>query len=321
MPPAPLFVFGVAQRTGTHYLASLLTLHPRCVPISVPIKEQASRPEDHLLEQADPLLSYLAALRRKWHTDWALGDDAEQVLLGELVSGMGRFVVRLGTRSHPEADPSYVVTKTPFTANLRMLVEATPDLPVLVIARDGRAVAESGHATWGTSYERLIRVWRTGVDDLAEAQRVDAKQMVKVIRYEDLLEDVRGVMTEVFEHFGLDTQIYDWEAAAAVPVRGSSVIRGESTDFSWAPVIDARGELGARRWERWPARRQARFVHLAGQQMSYLGYDVTPESRASMIDRILDLGWTCARIGRRTRDRARDALDVARGARVAHLQS
>jgi hypothetical protein len=308
VPAAPLFVFGVAQRTGTHYLAALLTLHPRCVPLSEPSTETASRPEDHLFDKADALLSYVDVVRRKWRADWNLGEGADHLLLSELTDALGRFVVRTGTANHTEGkNVAYVVTKTPSTANLNLLVETMPDLPVIVIARDGRSVAESAKRTFGRSYERWTRIWRHGVDNLIAASEADEGGSLKVVRYEDLLSDLEATMTDVLEHVGLSTIDYDWDAARALPVRGSSVLRGDNPDFSWAPVVDATGEVGRPRWESWPARRKARFAHLAGEQMRWLGYAVEPPAqRTAFADVIRDGLWGGARLARRAVDRVRD---------------
>lgn len=301
MPARPLFLFGLTQRTGTHYLSSLLELHPRCVPISVPADESVSRPEDHLFDKADSLLRYVADVRAKWNPAWGLGDDAGELLLAELVDGISRFVVRLGTRDG--GSPDYVMTKTPGTNHLRVLVECLPDLPVLVIARDGRDVVESARKTWGWSYERWTRVWRDGVDSLVAAQQIDRNGSIKVVRYEDLLAELRPTMESVLAHLDLPAAEYDWDAAAALPVRGSSFMRKDGGDLSWTPVKDTEGLIGRPRWADWPAPRLARFAHLAGAQMAHLGYDVGDVTSRPAVEPVRDALWSAARIARRARDR------------------
>ncbi|MGN6472365.1 MAG: sulfotransferase [Mycobacteriales bacterium] len=308
MPPQPLFLFGVAQRTGTHYLSALLELHPRCVPISVPPDEKVSRPEDHLLDRAAPLLHYVQHTQQKWHPGWGLGEDADEVLLEELVDAIGRFVVRLGTRSLPPGDqPTYVLTKTPATNNLRLLVRCKPDLPVLVIARDGRDVVESSHKAWGLSYERWTRVWSEGVDQLAAAQEIDGKGSIKVVRYEDLLTDLRRTLEPVFEHLGLSTDDYDWDAAMSLPVRGSSYLQAQRKDISWTPTLDTDGVIGQPRWQSWPRARLSRFGHLAGAQMAHLGYAMDRGRSLPAVEPVRDAAWNAARLARRARDRVKGA--------------
>lgn len=299
----PLFVFGLAQRTGTHYLASLLELHPRCAPISIPADESVSRPEDHLFDKADPLLRYVADVGKKWNAAWGLGEDAGDLLLKELVDGIARFVVQLGTRDGGE--PDYVMTKTPATKHLRVLVDCLPHLPVLVIARDGRDVVESARKTWGLSYERWTRIWREGVDNLIAAQQVDRNGSIKVVRYEDLLAELQPTMESVLAHLNLPPGEFDWDAAAALPVRGSSFMTKEGNDLSWTPVKDTEGLIGRPRWEEWPRPRLARFAHLAGAEMAHLGYRVGDVASLPAIEPVRDALWSGARAARRARDRLR----------------
>lgn len=305
MPPRPLFLFGVAQRTGTHYLSGLLELHPRCVPLSVPADDDVSRPEDHLFDKAGPLLRYVEQVQQKWHPGWGLGDDAADTLTQELVDGIARFVVRLGTRSGTAqgAQRDYVLTKTPATNNLRVLVRSKPNLPVLVIARDGRDVVESSHHAWGLSYERWMRVWSEGVNELIAAQQIDHAGAIKVVRYEDLLAGLRPTLESVFEHLGLSSEEYDWDAAAALPIRGSSFIRNPNSDVSWTPTNDTQGVIGRPRWESWPRLRRSRFRHLAGSQMAHLGYPLDETSGLLAVEPLRDIAWDTARLARRARDR------------------
>jgi hypothetical protein len=313
-----LFIFGLTRRTGTHYLEALLELHPQCVPISVPTNERVSRPEDYLLDHADPLRRYVAELRSIWDPAWNYGADADQALLDELVRAIARFVVAVDPRTGTRADdPSWVVTKTPSTRNLSLLIHALPDLPILVITRDGRDVAESGHSSFGLSYERWIRLWLGGVEHLRAAQAIDQHKSLHVVRYESLIEDLRPTMSKVLAHLGLDEAAYDWDAAASVPVRGSSMIRGDRTKVTWAAFEDKEGLIGRARWQSWPRHRLARFAHLAGPQMIELGYDIGAEPEMRLINKTMDIAWTGARAGRTAATRLVGAYRSLAGKSVA----
>jgi hypothetical protein len=172
-----------------------------------------------------------------------------------------------------------------------------------VIVRDGRDVAESGHRTWGQSYERWFRIWRQGATDILAAKARDTNDVLTVVRYEELLADLHGTMRPLLRSLGLDEARYDWAAAETLPVVGSSVFRPDHGKVSWEPVPVARSMLGRQRRGEWPASREARFAHLAGEQMTALGYDMgATAGRIGPIERLRDAGWAGLRTGRRLRD-------------------
>lgn len=302
--PQPLFIFGVSQRTGTHFLEELLVLHNECRALGGPMPDYSSRPEDHLFELADPLLEYVSTIAGNWRAEWSFDRDAEDLLLRELAAALGRFVVGFPRGQDAREQPRYVVTKTPSTRNLPLFVRTMAANPALVIVRDGRDVVESGHATWGQSRERWMRVWRSGVDSLFDALTLDHDRSLMVVRYEDLVSDLRPTMTRILEHLELAVDGYDWDAAETLPLRGSSTIRPQHGRVTWEPVNAPQEALNRRR-SVWPPSREARFAHIAGYCMHQLGYDWSHQAtgRRQVIDWVYDQGWSLASRARRVKDR------------------
>ena len=67
---APIFLLGIAQRSGTHYLYDALLLHPGISPALVTNDDPAQPSwEDHLLSEADGLRTYVDRVERRWNLD------------------------------------------------------------------------------------------------------------------------------------------------------------------------------------------------------------------------------------------------------------
>jgi hypothetical protein len=308
--PTALFVFGVSQRCGTHFVHDLLTLHPDCTSLGMDVPQWASRPEDWFWSYADDFDSYLDRVGRHWREEWDF-PTARSVVLQSIGTALERSVVRLwadSTATAPAAKPPrYVVTKTPSTRNLTLFLQALPGRRAVVVVRDGRDVAESGRRTWRRSYERWIRIWRQGADDLLSALRADDRDALTVVRYEDVVRDPEATLRRVFTALDLDPDSYDWDAAAALPVSGSSTFRPDHGRVTWEPVHADRQQLQAPRWDAWPRRLRLRFAHLAGAQMRALGYDVEESSGVgrAMWDATRDVTWQGLRRLRELRDAVR----------------
>jgi hypothetical protein len=303
--PTPLFVFGVCQRTGTHFLHDLLTLHPDCDTFGHDLPEWASRPEDWLWAYADAFERYLDQVGRHWRPEWDFG-TAREVIIRSMGEALDRSVVQLWARSAEPTTtpPRYVVTKTPSTRNLTLLLRALPGRRTVVIVRDGRDVVESGRRTWKRSYERWMRIWREGADDLLAALDSDGGDAIVVVHYEDITRDLEGALRPMFVALDLDPDVYDWAAASSLPVSGSSTFRPDHGRVTWEPVQADRQKLQAPRWDAWPRRLRLRFAHVAGAQMRALGYDVddSPPAGRAAWDRIRDLSWDGLRRLRKLRD-------------------
>lgn len=123
-------------------------------------------------------------------------------------------------------------------ASLRLdaLIEALPDLRLVVLFRDGRASVESLIRTimadptrqkdpfgrygrprdfqdWHAAswLEKMCHLWKTYIRSIRDATtRLPESQCVQ-IRYEDLCRDTRAEVNRLDQHLGLDAAKRDWE--------------------------------------------------------------------------------------------------------------
>ncbi len=74
---------------------------------------------------------------------------------------------------------------------------------------------------------------------------------------------------------GLDPARFRAEAAAQLPVRGSSSLREQGvTAIHWEPQPRAHDFDPTRRWQQWDRALHARFNRAAGDLQMALGYDI-----------------------------------------------
>lgn len=290
----PIFVHGILPRSGTNFLWDLLLLHPDCAPAVEPVRE------DLFLDNADHLLAFSKAVQRAWDPRWGtFGPGLPARLHAALGDGLISFLWTDRDRR--------LVTKSPSVRNLERFFDFFPSARLLVLVRDGRSVTQSCIDTFGWEFERAARAWADAADEVVrfrESQAHRADQW-RIVRYEDLLDDLDGQMPAVLAFAGLDPAAYDLQAAANLPVRGSSAFGKDGATVSWAPVEKDASFAPKERWRSWTPLQHERFAWVAGEQMAALGYDTgsrQPSSKAR--HRLADLAWSARRAARRVRARA-----------------
>lgn len=291
----PVFLLGVAPRSGTNYLEDLLAVHPDC-GIGIPLRE------DHLLAHAEPLLDYVDTVAATWQTKgrWGFQQGHADDLARSIGKGVIDFLVsqvdeRRRLTEPPDTlpgiadafkfNPRYVIAKTPRPTNIGSFHRLFPDSPLLILVRDGRAVVESSMRSWGYRFDTAVRQWVIGARAITEYLRSADPQRHLLLRYEDLVEDPERQLDRVFGYLQLDPSVYDFERALNRPVRGSSTVRpaGGADRVDWEPV-DRPADFDPReRFSNWTSDQHARFNHLAGDLSTELGYPVAP-TEASGLD-------------------------------------
>ena len=189
-----VFVVG-PSKTGTTLLTRLLVQHPDLALLS----------ESYVLEPS-------RAAREPGGTKWAdhgCGDDAQrwQQLLGSGKAGakalrtvLDEAFALLGKRK-----TARIVGDSwpPYPRYLRLLREAFPDAKLIHTTRDPRAVY------WGGETFKGRKQGAFNCQHLLEGDRrvreiADKGADVAVVRYEELISDVRGTMSKVWEFCAVD---------------------------------------------------------------------------------------------------------------------
>ena len=288
--PQPIFIAGVSQRAGTHFLYDVLTQHERCTPALRGGDEVQGAWEDYLLDRAGPLVRYRDELASIWSAGGLDGAGLGDRLLAAVGDGMARFLADLAADG--ERRP---VAKTPAAGHLDLLPTMFPDAGLVLIVRDPRAVVASATATFGGLPERWIRIWRTGARQILDFLAAHPGRGV-LVRYEELVRDLELALCPVLEALGLDPAGLDFEAAAAIPARGSSTVAKDGV--AWRPVPSAAIGDPLARGERLAPGVVARIAWLAGAEARALGYDL-PDGGGSVGHRARDARWAVGRAGYR----------------------
>jgi hypothetical protein len=259
----PIFIHGVLPRSGTNYLMDLLSLHPACAPARPPARE------DLFLDNSDHLVGFVSALKESWNPLWGpFSDEVADALCEALGNGLVDFLWEHRDRR--------LLTKSPSVRHIDRFFRFFPRGRLLILVRDGRSVTQSCMATFGWEFERAARSWAAAADEIhaftsAENGRFEGRFLL--VRYEDLVRDVRSSLAPVLRFLELEEGAFDFGAAAELPVRGSSSYFGPGHDsVHWDPIPRDSGFAPTERWRTWDRGRTERFEWIAGAQLRYFGY-------------------------------------------------
>ena len=260
---APIFLHGISPRSGTNYVWDLLSLHPDVAPARDPVRE------DFFLECSDHLVAFGEAVRSRWDPIW--GDVRDIGLIRRLHACIGQGLI-----DFLSADPDRrLLAKTPSVKNIGRFFELFPIARLLILIRDGRSVVQSCMSTFGWDMDRSARLWADGAAEVARF-RDAGDERYRILRYEDIVDDVAGSIAEVLRFLALDEEAFDFDAAASLPVRGSSALFGPGrSSVHWDPVARPPDFAPKERWRSWSPQMHERFEWIAGRQMQALGYPTT----------------------------------------------
>lgn len=271
-PERLVFVLGVQHRCGTNLLHDLLALHP-CAAGHGGISE------DYAVHHSGHLDAYLRGLWSRWEKDIVKGGGADPRphLWREFGAALERFLLAPEPFSGqpPVEGKPWRVTKTPSVEHLGNLRKLFPEAPVLLLVRDGRAVAESLHRSFGWSYEEAMWAWREGARRIL-AFEASQPTGVRRVRFEDLVSEREATLREIFAFLGWPADAYDYAAANSLPVKGSSELRAKEGRLHWEPRDPAEFKP-LHRGAHWPVSRRHRLHHLAAAELRAFGYSPGPK--------------------------------------------
>ena len=290
-----IFVLGVMPRSGTNYLWDLLCSHPDCAPAREPVHEDLFLQHAHLLD------GYASAVQRAWDPAWGtFADDVPGKLRASLGDGLLSFLWVDRERR--------LVTKSPSVRNLALFFRFFPRARLLVLIRDGRSAVQSAMTTFSWDFDTAAHVWAEGAEEIRRFDRAhqDSGLCYRIVRYEDLVDDVDRTMAEILDFLELDRDRFDFSAAASLPVRGSSVFLGPGrATVNWDPVEKDAAFAPKERWRDWDPASIRRFEWIAGAQLRHFGYQGSPDGPTTALwplrQHLLDWRWRTGRFARRAR--------------------
>ena len=191
-PSEPIFILGMLRRSGTNYLSDLLVQHPDCVS-AAPVHE------DHLVQRAGHSLRYVDAVTGSGRV---LGRAAGE--RARLLRSLGAGIVTTSKRRAPAAIGWS--RRRPALENLDRYFDLFPSVPLLLLVRDGRNVVASNVRSFDVNEEAARQEWASAGRAILEfdARNRGRGLPYRIVRYEDLLDDLESTMTEVLRCCGLD---------------------------------------------------------------------------------------------------------------------
>jgi hypothetical protein len=296
-PADPIFIHGILGRSGTNFLWNLLLLHPDCARAREPVNE------DMFLEHSGHLLRFVDDVRASWDPMWGtFGPDLPERLCEGLGEGLVSFLwTDRGRR---------LLSKSPTATRLERFFTFFPWARLIVLVRDGRSVVQSAMDTFGWDFDRACRAWVDGAHAIDQFQRSASTHADRwrMVRYEDLVDNMERELRGIFAFLQLDATRYDFEAARNMPVRGSSAFGRRGNAVHWDAIPKDASFAPKERWRSWSAARLERFHWLAGDELVQFGY-AGATNRLSINSRVRhtlrDWRWHAARKARRVVSRAR----------------
>lgn len=296
------FILGIHRRSGTNFLSRLLHEHPDCRGIG-PIGE------DYLLQHTDVLRKYVENVKGSWNPDWrihsirngheslyrSLGDAVlqwlqAQSLIHDLQEQQGDLT------QHDNGGGGVVVTKTPSVDGLPNFFVFFPQAYLILLIRDGRAVVESGMRSFGWCFEIACREWRRAARNILAFDGLSScPDQVRLVRYEQLVQDTQSELMDIFAFLGLESTRYDFAASGSLGVIGSSELARNEEKVHWNAVPMQDDFKPLRRFDHWTVSMHQRFNWIAGREMHLLGYAVETTPPLGIMTRlyyrVLDAFW------------------------------
>lgn len=265
MTRAPILVVGVTQRSGTNYLHELLRLHP---DLAAPRRIL----EDYLTAGADQLADGVREITRRYMPEWIAPHEAEAQLLRRVGDALLDWLAEDAGLAPDDA--RRLLTKSPGAFGVRGLAALAPGAHLVLLVRDGRDVTASGMRGLGWRFTEGLDTWLAGAREFLRltGRPLPLGVQVRTVRYEDVVADPVGEVTDLLRWLDLDPDRWDAAAARSLPVVGSSFHTGGAEHVHWAPLdrpddFDPRGRAAD-----WPDELHARFVLRASTELRAFGY-------------------------------------------------
>lgn len=256
-----VYIMGIMRRSGTNFLGSLIGLHPDCIRVQ-------GIWEDFLVANSGKLGEFVRHVTAAWNPEWD-SDGRYANRLGRYLGAACESFLVDSAGVDPEHAPRYVVAKTPTVQNMGRLALFPHTMPIVVI-RDGRDVVESGMRSFGWKFDDAVLAWNKAAQTIIRAQKKKVRFLP--VRYEDLVHDLDTQMRRIFEYLDLDPGRYDFQAAADLPVLGSSDLARAEGRVHWEVVQKSADFNPVRRWAAWNPEQLKRFDQIAGAANAYFGY-------------------------------------------------
>ena len=286
-------LLGILPRSGTNYLAKLMSYHPevRLIPPNTTSgeigvmsgfqhwKSAVKTFDEHFVSPGVPKQTV------------RFEDFAKYIGAGWIDYLVKRF----------EVPPGCLFLKEPTILGLQKFYDIFPNAKLLVLVRDGRDQAASfmraslakrrtttrtnlmksyiNHLIWRDFILDVIN-WRDAATAILKFEKAQKDQQGKtflILHYEDVYNNPKEKMAEVFDFLELDYDDSLLSELAEAEVVGSSFLSSDQKENArkpnWTPTPKSRNFSPVGRWKEWSAARKTVFKKIAGQRLIDFGYE------------------------------------------------
>ena len=256
----PVFVLGMMPHCGANTVARALLAHRETTASN-------TQEEDFLISGMAHLDAYCAGIAAR-----RAGGDSKnerQALADALLGLLNRG------RSNPACR---LIAKTQSVEGLSSVRRYFPQVPIIVIVRDGPSVL-SAMKHYDRGFHELAQEWKEAAQSILEAEKniEDSGDLpLIVLRYEQLIEDPSGLAKALAEPLGLAPDGFDHAELASLDPNAASAFRGTGNVIHLTPAQSMSADqcktppLNAN----WEPAQYRRFDQLTDGLSEALGYEL-----------------------------------------------
>lgn len=287
-------LIGIHRRSGTNYLSKLMSYHTdiRHIPPNTTSGE---------IGLMTGMNEWKEAVRIFDQHFVSPGVTKKTIRFEDFAKYLGKsWLDYLVTRF--KVPPGYLFLKEPCTLGLENFFDLFPSAKLLLLIRDGRDAAASymkaalarrrtttrahltiaylNHFFW-RDYILFLKNWATAASRILafDKQYKDTSQKSRylILRYEDVYQNTKEKMAEVFSFLGLDYNDSLLNQLTEAEVVGSSFFsphqKENAKKLNWIPTPKSEHFKPLGRWQEWSSARKAVFKRIAGQSLIDFGYE------------------------------------------------
>lgn len=260
-----IMLHGVMPRSGTNYLANLLSLHPDLFSYPHEIWEF-------------PVLHSVGELNRFERTYFSFYKKNREKIESSTFHALVGAVFMRYLYSDITSD-QHALLKVPSVRYLNNFDVMFPNENLIILIRDGRDVVSSYQNTFNQkpwwkrkTFGSVCKRWKISAQmAMSAAKYYGNSSKCLFVRYEDVVDDPSAFIGKVCEKFNLDFSVYPVNEIHTLGVKGSSTIK-ENGAVTWETKAKPRGFNPVGRWSNWSSAERATFKRIAGEMLIDCGY-------------------------------------------------
>ena len=255
----PIFIIGIAGRSGTHYLKQLLKKHPD-------IENNILKREDHFISELNYLELYVKNISYYWKRK---DKEHEDKIKKNLKIGLGKGIINFANANN---DKKYFLLNTPYTHNINLFPEYFPNQKMIIITRNAKDLVESGVRSKFWNYEEGFELWNKSANRIIEFQKATSYS-IRIVKYEDLFLETENQLKNIFEYLELESNVFAFESIKNMTVQGSSDAKSDKNNWEYKNINKTHGFKPLSRSEKWGTLRKWRFNWKCGKNSLLLNYE------------------------------------------------